>query len=77
MLGKSQKNLPVIMYNMMKGSSSSQMKICTSLLAMIKGDISMARPVSDELNIDHEMIMPIIAAATGNVEVFSDFYEVF
>jgi hypothetical protein len=61
----------------MKGSPSKSVKICTSLLAMIKGDISMARPISDGLNIEHEMIMPIIAAATGNIEVLSDFYEMF
>ena len=47
LFGNGTSNLPSIIFNLMKGNSPDQIRICTSLIHTIKGDIAMARPISD------------------------------
>ena len=55
--------------------SREESKLCQSFISLFKGDISTAKLLASKMGIGLNQMMPVIAAALGNMGILSEYYS--
>lgn len=72
---KRPQNLSSILFNILKGLPAENIKECASLIHLMKGEISMCKAIAERINVEPKKMMPVLSAATGNLNIMGEFYE--
>ena len=54
---------------------ADNVKECASLIHLMKGEIAMCKAIVERINVEPKKMMPVLSAATGNLNIMGEFYD--